>query len=161
AFAPAPGKRRLEEFFMYRSITAGLGLFLLCSAMLQAQAPKQAEPSAKTLQELWDAAYIDGTRAGYIHTKIAEIERDGQKQFLTPVTLDMTLRRFQDVIRQQMQTSTLETPAGKVTVVSMTQTLGKEQQLKLTGTVEGKELHVKVAGNMNMDKKIPWNDDVV
>jgi hypothetical protein len=146
---------------MHRSILGVVGLFFFGAALVPAQAPKPTDPAGKIVREIWDAAYIDGTRAGYINTRVTEVEKDGQKQFLTTIALDMTLRRFQDIIRQQMHTSTLETAGGKVTAVSMTQTLGREQQLKLTGTVEGKELHVKVAGNMNMDKKIPWNDEVV
>src|SRR5262249_54892228 len=85
------------------------------------------------------------------------------------VSLDLTLRRFQDTIRQQMESGTVETANGRVMAVSMTQSLGKEQKLALTGTVEGAgerpwstdHLRVKVSGSYNMEKMIRWNDQVV
>ena len=43
----------------------------------------------------------------------------------------------------------------------MRQFLGKEQQMVLVGTVEDDRLHVKVDGKMQMDKKIPWTDEVI
>jgi len=147
---------------MHRSIAGGLVLLLLSAGLVPAQAPGKAEPAAKTVHDLWDAAYLDGTRAGYIHTLVREIPlAGGGKVYQTTVALDLTLRRFKDVIRQQMESGTVEAADGKVLGVSMTQSLGKDQQLKLTGKVVGKELHVKVSGSMNLDRKIPWNDDVV
>src|SRR5262249_23945468 len=111
--------------------------------------------------DIWDAAYLDGTRAGYIHTSVRETEKDGKKYYQTTVALELTLRRFQDVIRQQMETGSVETEDGKVTAVSMQQALGKEVQMTLSGTGEGDKLRVKVGGNYNMEKMIRWNDEVV
>ena len=54
---------------------------------------------------------------------------------------------------------TEETPEGKVTAVFMKQFLGKQQQLVLTGTVDGDELHVKVDGGARQDKRIPWDEE--
>jgi hypothetical protein len=135
---------------------------LCCLALLFCAAPTQAaEPAGKRVLDLWDAALLDGNRAGYVHTSVLEIEKDGRKILHTTLVLDMTLKRFNDTIRMHVESGTEETADGKVTGVFMRQTLGKQQTLVLTGTVEGKELHLKIAGNMSLDKKIPWNEQVV
>jgi hypothetical protein len=124
--------------------------------------PAQAAPEpAKVVKDIWDSAYLDGTRAGYVHTSVVEVERDGKKVLRTTLTLHLTVKRFKDTIHMKMETGTDETPEGKVVAVSMRQTLGKDQQLVLTGAVDGKQLHVKVEGNMNLDRKVPWNDEAI
>jgi transglutaminase-like putative cysteine protease len=133
----------------------------LATAFVSAEQLGKVELKGKLIRDIWDAAYLEGTRAGHIHTTVREIDRDGKKLYQTNVTLELTLRRFQDVIKQQMQSGTVETADGKVTAVSMSQTLGKEQQLELHGAVQGKQLAVKVSGKMNMDKLIPWNEQVI
>lgn len=142
---------------MKRASVWCLGLLLLASPV---QAAPEA-PAGKVVKDLWDAAYLDGTRAGYVHTNVVEVERDGATVLRTTLTLDMTLKRFNDTIRMSVETGTEETSDGKVVAVFMRQSLGKDQQLALTGTVDGKQLHVKVNGNMNLDKKVPWDDKAV
>lgn len=120
-----------------------------------------AEPAGKLVREDWDAAYLDGQKAGHVRTTVREIERDGQKILKATMTLELTLKRFQDTVKMAVETGTDETPDGKVVGVFMKQLLGKEQVLQLVGTVDGDQLHVKVTGNMSMDKKIKWNDKVI
>src|SRR5262249_3086163 len=154
---------------MRRTVIAFLGLFVLAGIIDSAEPARKAEPASKLIRDLWDAAYLDGARAGYIHTSVREIDRDGKKLYKANVSLDLTLRRFQDTIRQQMESGTLETAKGRVTAVSMTQALGKEQKLALTETVEvagerpwaTDQLRVKVSGSYSMEKMIRWNDQVV
>ena len=119
---------------MYRSVGGVVAWLIVAGALLSAEPGKQ-DPAGKLVRDLWDAAYLDSARAGYIRTTVRETEKDGTKYFHTTVTLELTLRRFQDVIRQQMESGTVETADGKVTAVSMRQSLGKEQQMALTGTV--------------------------
>jgi hypothetical protein len=132
-----------------------LGLFLLVGQA------GTAEPMSRPIHDDWDAAYLNDHKAGFVHTVVREVERDGHKLRQTTVELDLTLKRFRDLIRVRMETGTEETVDGKVTGVSMRQFLGKEQQLILRGTVQGDQLHVKVSGVSQMDKRIPWNDQVV
>jgi transglutaminase-like putative cysteine protease len=120
-----------------------------------------AEPGDAVLRETWDAAYLQTSKAGFVHTTVRESGHNGRKVLKTEVELDLTVRRFQDTVRLRMETGTEETPAGKVTAVSMRQFLGKEQQLSLRGTVEGDTLCVKVDGGRRLDKKVSWNDEVI
>jgi hypothetical protein len=43
----------------------------------------------------------------------------------------------------------------------MTQYLGKQQQLVMTGTVQGGQLLLKVDGGRRQEKTVPWNDEVI
>jgi hypothetical protein len=121
--------------------------------------PLAAAPPVK--EDVWNAAYLDGARAGYVHTQVQEIQRGGTTILHTNTVLQLTVKRFQDTITMRMETGTDETQEGKVTAVFMKQFLGKQQQLELTGTVDGDELHVKVDGGARQDKRIPWDEKVV
>src|SRR4051794_9114288 len=103
-----------------------------------------AEPQAKPVLDVWNAAYLGGGKAGYVHTWTEEVVRDGQKQLRTTVDFNLTVRRFNDTAQMRVETGTEETPEGKVTRVFMTQHLGKRQALVLVGTVVGNRLHYVV-----------------
>lgn len=132
-----------------------LGLVLLVSPV------RAAEPAGRIVHETWDAAFLDGYKAGFFHTLVRAVERDGKKLLCTNMEMDLTVKRFNDTANLRMETGSEETEYGKVTGVSMKHFLAKAQQLVLTGTVEGDQLHVKVNGQFQLDKKIRWNDKVI
>lgn len=133
-----------------------------CLALVCLAAPvRSAEPLGKLLHETWDAAYLDGHKAGWFQTTVREIGSDGQTIIRTTLDMVLTVRRFKETVTMRMETGTDETPQGKVTGVFMRQYLGKQQQLVLVGVVMGDFLHVKVNGMMNMERKVPWNEKVV
>lgn len=121
-----------------------------------------AEPQGKLVHETWDAAYLEGGKAGFVHTTVHEMDRAGAKVLRTTTELQLTVQRFKDRIQMRMITGNEETPAGKVTGVFMTQFLGKNQQLVLNGAVaaDGDQLLVKV-DNGRLERKVRWNDQVV
>jgi hypothetical protein len=86
------------------------------------------------LLDTWDAAYLQGSRAGYIHTRTDEIDHDGAKLWRTTMELRLTVKRFNDSVQLGMDTGTFETPEGKVTGVFMRQYLGKAKKLDIQGT---------------------------
>src|SRR5262249_2926647 len=94
-----------------------------------------AEPQGRIVHEIWDAAYLEGGKAGFVHTTVRESEQDGQKIFRTTMELNLSLKRFNNTISLRVETGTEETPDGKVVGVSMRQFLGKQQSLVMTGTV--------------------------
>ncbi len=138
-----------------RRLVLSLGLLLVAVPAYAVDQP------GKVVRETWDAAFLEGGRAGFTHTVVREVEQDGQKQFHTMSELQLTLKRGADTIELGMQTGTIETAEGKVLGVSMRQLLGKQQTLILTGVVRGNQLHVKVDGQMKLERDIPWNDDVI
>lgn len=141
---------------MHRSAAWVLGL------LLTAGFTYAAEPAPKIVQETWDAAFLDGQRAGYARTAVEKIERDAQEVLRTTVTLELVVRRFNQTVTMRVDTGTEETPKGKVVAVFMRQALGKNQNLVLRGTVQGKELLVKIDQmGKPIEKKVAWNDQVV
>jgi transglutaminase-like putative cysteine protease len=135
---------------MRRSLGSGL---LLCLAVILVGCGKTQD---RTARETWDAAYLDGSKVGYYHTTVREIDSNGQKLLETKVELDLTIKRYQAVTRILMETATDETPDGKVTAVAMKQ----QGKLILAGAVEGERLHVKTPDG-RIDRKLPWDDKVV
>ena len=140
---------------MRRNFSAVLILVLFGAPVLA------ADPPGKIVLETWEAAYLNGGKAGFVHTVVRAIEKDGRKLFHTTAELDLSVKRFNDTARIYMESGTDETEDGKVTGVSMRQLIAKGQELVLTGTVEDGELHVKMQGGPPMDKKIRWSPQVV
>jgi hypothetical protein len=140
---------------MVRSLGWCLALVLLVGT---AQAE---EPQGRLVEETWDAAFLDGFKAGFFHIEVREVPGSGGRLYRTTLDMNLTLKRFNDAINMRMETGTTETGDGRVTGVFMRQFLGKQQQMLLTGTVLGDQLHVKVTGGFQMDKKIRWNEQVV
>jgi transglutaminase-like putative cysteine protease len=132
-----------------------LGLFLLVGAARAAESPGQ------TIQDIWNAAYLEGSKAGYVHTTVRRVERHGQAFYQTLTTLNLTIKRNEATILLRMDTGSEETADGKVMAVSMRQYQGGQEQLVLKGTVHGGQLAVKVEGKAQQEKKIPWDDRVI
>jgi transglutaminase-like putative cysteine protease len=131
------------------------------SARSPASVDRAKVSSPSLLVDVWNAAYLEGNKAGFVHTTVREIDHNGGKLLRTTTDLELNVKRFQDSIRLRMETGTDETSEGRVKGVFMRQYLGKEQTLVLTGAVEGDELQVKVDGGARQTKTIPWNDRVI
>jgi hypothetical protein len=140
---------------MRRSCCWGLALLFVVGTA------RAEEPRGRLVQDIWNAAYLGGGKAGFVRTSIYEIEHDGQKVLRSTTELNLTLQRFNNEIQVLMESGTEETPEGKVVGVFMRQQLSKNQQMVLTGTVKGDELHVLVDGGSRQKKVVPWNPEVV
>jgi transglutaminase-like putative cysteine protease len=139
---------------MRRSLACSLAVVLCLAAHVR------AEPAGKLVKETWDAAYLEGAKVGFAHTTVRDLEHDGQKLLRTVMELDLSIKRYNATARLRMETGTDETPDGKVLAVVLRQFQGNDQQVLLTGVVEGRQLHLKTADG-RLDTKIPWNDQVV
>jgi hypothetical protein len=124
--------------------------------------PAAAEPQARTAYpDVWNAAYLEGSKAGFVHTWVREMERDGQKLLRITTEMNLIIRRGQGKVQMRMQTGDEETPEGKVTAVFMTQFEQDKERLVLKGTVADGKLTTQIKGAGDMEKKIPWNDQVI
>lgn len=139
-----------------RGLLASLLIVGLFASPLAAGAPSSRKP----LLDAWDAAFLKGGRAGYVHTITEVIEKDGQKLLRTTAELRLTMKRFNETIQLGMDTGTFETPEGKVVGVFMTQYRGKQKALEIRGTVEGRQLKLMLNGNQPL-KPAPWDDGVI
>lgn len=117
-------------------------------------------PRENLVLDLWDVAYLQGVRSGYVRTVVRELEQDGQKYLHTVKQLTLAVKRFNQVIELRMDTGTIETPTGKVVGVFMRQYAGSKQTLSITGKVVGKQLHLVQDGNKPL-KPAPWDDRVL
>jgi hypothetical protein len=157
-----------KEPLMRRYVAYSLGLLLIALSVRAADpVPRSAdrgttgESPSRTILDVWHAAYLEGGRAGFGHTSVNEVERDGMKVLETTTELSLTVKRFQKIVELRMKTGSVETPEGKVLGVSMTQYLGNQRTLLMTGTVKGKQLRIQVSGMAKSDKTIPWDDQVL
>src|SRR5206468_8297298 len=66
--------------------------------------------AGKVLLDVWDAAYLQGGRAGHVHTFAEEFERDGQKLIRTTVELRLRIKRFSDTVELGMDSGDVTTP---------------------------------------------------
>lgn len=122
-----------------------------------------AQPAGKLLQETWDAAYLDGVKAGYFHTTQHEIKRGDQTVHRFSQKMHLTIRRFGQTARTEAIIGDETTPDGKIVGVFMSQDLGQNQRLELSGKVEGKILKVRVKGadGNDFEREIRWPDGVI
>src|SRR5262245_37925241 len=93
---------------MPRWIAAGVVVLL---TVLPAQA---GDSKGKLIWEAWDAAYLEGGRAGFVHTTTHEIDQGGQKFLRTTIDLQLKVKRFKQVIDLRGQVGTDELRDGTV-----------------------------------------------
>lgn len=139
---------------MRRSIRASAFLVGVAGALLTCTHGLRAE-------DIWFTAHLQGQRAGFLHTVLQQVTRDGKQLTRASTELSLTVKRFNDLIEMRMETGDEEAADGKVVAVFMRQYLGRNQQQINTGEVVGKELVVRGVGNVPLNKRVPWNDDVV
>src|SRR5688572_1902763 len=123
-------------------------------------APLSAQERRKTVAEWWDTAYLQGSRSGYVHTVIEEIDQDGVKIHRAAIELRLNVKRFNDIIQLGMDNGTYELPEGKVFGTFMKQMVGKGKALEIIGTVDGKRLTL-TRDNTTVLEPTPWDSEVL
>jgi transglutaminase-like putative cysteine protease len=116
------------------------------------------QPQGKVVEDVWEAAYLQGARVGFFRTTTREIGEKDNRILRTTAQIDLTIKRYMAVVRFRAETGTEETPEGKVTGIFMN--LPDQGNLQMTGTVGEKGLHLKVNGG-RLDKVEPWKDEIV
>src|SRR5262245_19527387 len=110
--------------------------YLWCALLLLVVAPARAEAPPQTVKDVWDMVTVHGTRCGYFHTTVQEMERDGKKLYRTTLEMNLLVKRYNAVIPLRIEMSTDETADGKVVALSLTQFLDKGNRVVQTGTVQ-------------------------
>lgn len=123
------------------------------------------ETSGRLVREHWDAAFLNGQKAGHFHTTIREFQPEGQTVLRVTRELQLTVKRFGDVAQLRASTGNDETPDGKLLGVFMTQALGTNQLLQLRGTVKEGVLQDAIEGpqvpGKKIERRIPLPDDIL
>ena len=100
--------RQRFSFRHFGVLTIGLLLEIVLTAPVLAE-----QPEGKVVHETWESAFLNGGKAGFVHTVVRSVDRDGQKVFHATSELDLTVQRFNDTARIYMETGTDETEDGK------------------------------------------------
>jgi hypothetical protein len=131
---------------------------LWCGVALLVAVPARTQeaPAAKVVLDVWDAAYLEGVKAGYRHTTVQEIEYDGGKAFRTTQTMSLSIKRYNAVVNQRLETTSVERPGGAVLALSMTHYLDGGRQVTQAGRVEGDKLIVTTPSDP-AGREVPWD----
>jgi len=136
---------------------------LLCviGLSLPLSAARGDEPQVRILKEVWEAAYLEGQKAGHLHHVFREITAGQRKLIEATAELELNLTRFNQQLKLQFAMGNTETPDGRVLGLAVSQTLSRDQRIVRKGRVEGKELIMQIhLGNAPpRDKRIPWSDN--
>src|SRR5205814_2593334 len=112
--------------------------------------PKFGEPQAKLVFDAWDAAFLGGARAGYVHTCVHEFEKDNAKLLRATMELRLTVLRSGQTIQLAMDAGTYETTDGKVVGTFLKHFLGTAKTLEITGIVDGNIIRLTLDKSKNL-----------
>jgi hypothetical protein len=130
--------------------------------LIVSSAPALAGQSkSKLVEETWDAAYLEGGKAGTVHITTDEIEQDGHKLLRTSLNFYLRVKKNKDIIELRSLTGNDETTEGAVVGTFMRQQLGKNTDLTVVGRVKGKEIEFLHNGEAGKLPNNPWNDKVI
>jgi transglutaminase-like putative cysteine protease len=122
--------------------------------------PSRAEEQAgKLIKETWDAAYLEGARAGFYHSTVHELDREGKKIYRTTMSMRLTVRRYNAVVPLRIDTGIEETASGRVTAVFLTQYLDRGKVVQ-KGTIKDGKLVIRMEGT-DEERTIPWDNRVL
>jgi transglutaminase-like putative cysteine protease len=125
---------------------------------LPGQGPAAEVP--RPIEELYDVVLVDGSRAGLVTTTTVK-HGSAAKQLRVTAVLELTLRRYNALVKLRKEEGSVETPDGKVLGVFLRQGQAGGRQLVLTGTVvDGDTLHVKV-DNGRLERRLKWDSEVL
>src|SRR5689334_7843477 len=100
-------------------------LSLVCFVLVPPAPRARAEAPPKVVRDSWDAAYLEGAKVGWFHTRVTETQKDGDKVLATSVSMELSIRRFNSVVKMRMDQESEETAGGKVVALGLTQYLDK------------------------------------
>ena len=135
----------------------------LLAALFLAWLPPEAvhaQASGKIVAEWWEAAFLQGVRAGYVRTIVEKFDADGLEHYRSTITFRLSVKRSGDIIELGMDSGTVELPDGKVFGTFMRQQLGKTKTVEIVGTVDGRQLTLTRDKTTPLDPT-PWDPEVV
>jgi hypothetical protein len=152
-FLPSVGQRMCGRVNSQTALLS-LAVWLASSLFVQAQ------PNGKTVAEWWEAAYLQGTRSGHVHTFVKEFEQDGVKLHRATIEMRVNVKRFNDTIQLAMDSGTHELPDGTVLGTFMRQMVGKSKKLEIIGAVDGRQLTLTLDQTKPLTPA-PWDAHVL
>ena len=141
----------------------GVVAVLVAGPAVAAEPKVKTEPVGKLVRESWDAAFLQGQKAGYYHTTVHEFTREGQAIRRVTQELHMTVRRNDSLNVIHAENGDEENADRKVVGIFFKQGLAKNLDLNVTGQIDGKIMRIKVqqAGRTPFERHLKWDDDVI
>lgn len=138
-----------------------LAVQLLCwpAAVAAVAASEQEAPSGKVLEESWEAIYIGGKKAGYVHTvAVARKLDDGREVIEVRTKSFMRLRRFGQPIEMEVHTRSVElAETGDLLETELVTRSGQIEAMRVKARVEDNELAISIATlGKETTQRIPW-----
>jgi transglutaminase-like putative cysteine protease len=141
-----------------------LSLALLGCGPRSTVAPKKDRPvrsGPPPLAETWHAAYFEGVKAGYVHTAVYSLKRDGAKLLRTVRNMHLRIKRYDSVVPFRVEVTSEEKAAdGTVVALSMTQILDGGERRQEMAQVED-ERTVLYTGSNGRQRLLPWDSRAI
>lgn len=110
-------------------------------------------------EETWDAIFLNGTKAGYSHTRVTEVEQDGRQLVKVEVETLLSIKRFGQTAETTMHFTSYETLEGDF--VRFDNRI-ENSPGTARGWVEGDKLVIEVESFGKLVRHtIDWSDEVV
>jgi hypothetical protein len=139
-------------------LTGLLCLLLASAGIVSVSAGSQAD---NAILETWDAAFLEGARAGHVHTTAVESVKGGNKIVRTIVDMQLRVKRFKQVLEIRAETGDDALPDGQVVATFMRQTAGRAKAVLIVGVVNGKQLELILDGKPGTMHPAPWDERVL
>jgi hypothetical protein len=136
---------------------------LFCCVLLLLLCPQlraQPKPEPKVVKDTWDAAYLEGAKIGWFRTLVTVTESDGKKITSTTLSMELTIRRYNSVVKMRMDSETRETPDGKVVGMTLTQYLDQGKQV-VWAEVTGEDKLIVGVGDQRRGQLLPWDPKAI
>src|SRR5262245_24271450 len=138
-------------------------LLLLCLMFVGLVAADEQLPppkEGKLLKEVWEAAFLEGSQAGYAFASFREMAMGENPNILASTEMELNLVRFGQNLQLKFGMSDVETPAGKMLGFVVHETKSKGQVQVRKGKIDGKQVTIttEMPGQEPKEVKFPWND---
>ncbi len=144
---------------MYRRFGWLAGFLLLGPLTAKGDAPKPSDKADKIIEEIWEAAQLEGVKIGSVHTTVRDVGGD-EKRLRATVALELTFKRHNATMQLRMERGDEETADGEVVGVFMRQYQDQAQKVALSGVLEDGRMHVQIDGG-RIDRRLRWSDEIV
>ena len=138
------------KLYLPRALPAAFFLLLISalpgiSGCWSKPAETKQEQTGEIVLDAWDAAYyLDGSRAGNVHTTVHRLPSTPER-FRTRLYMDLRVKRYGQVVPMRMEQTTVEESTGKLVRMEIVQYLDQGNQ-RATGSVDGTAMVIKSQG---------------
>lgn len=137
---------------------------ILSTGVAEQVAPSAASNTRRDAaeREYWDAIFFEDSQVGYAHTLYGSVQEKGQQLVQITAESQLSIQRFNQVTRQQLNYRSIETSAGEVVRFESSMSSGDGASTVVTlearGEVRGNkiDLHLGTLGK-TQHAELPWD----